>query len=146
MPTVTPQTVTRDTSPLLFRTLAANAAFSGLSGLLLALAPSSIAAWLGLPGNVLLAPLGLMLIGFAALLFFYVRRQAIRRVEALVISALDLGWVLGSIALVLFAPGLFSGTGVIAVLAVAAVVLLFFEGQALALWRLGRATPTTRSA
>ena len=45
------------------------------------------------------------------------------------------GAVVGSVALVLAVPGLFSAPGVAAVLAVASIVLTFFDLQVYALWK-----------
>ena len=130
--------ITKVESPLLFRALLANGVFSTVSGLLLAVLAGPIAELIGLQQVTLLRVIGVGLIGFGASLMLHVRRSRIRGAEAVVISALDLGWVLVSVALVVFAPGLFSTQGIVAILAVAAVVFAFFEMQAVALWKLRR--------
>ena len=134
-------TITRTDSGLLFRALLGNAVFSGVSGLVLLLAAAPVAAATGIqPPGVLMA-VGIGLIGFCVLLLRHVRREHITRAEAVLISALDLGWVLGSIGLLVLYADLFTPTGYIAVIAVAIVVLLFFELQALALWQTRRTEP-----
>ena len=58
-----------------------------------------------------------------------------RRTDAIIISAMDFGWVIGSIALVFGVPGMFSVPGVVTVLGVSFIVFTFFELQVYALWK-----------
>lgn len=127
--------LTASQSNLLFRALLANAVFSSVSGAVMLLMAGEIAALTGLTKPAWLAIIGIGLIGFGASLFLHVRRQRIRRVEALAISVMDLAWVIGSVALVVLAPGLLNTLGITVVLVIAAIVLCFFELQALALWK-----------
>lgn len=130
--------LTSTDSGLLFKALGANGLFSLASGLVMTLGAQPIAGFLGVGNHFWVLGLGIMLIGFGLSLLLHYRRQRVSRAEAVAISVMDLGWVIGSAALVLLAPDLFSREGIIAVVAVAAVVLIFFELQALALWRVSR--------
>lgn len=127
--------ITPAQSALLFKALLANAVFSSLSGVLMLILSAPIATLVGLPQPLWVSATGSVLIGFGAILFLHVRRRRIRRVEAIAISALDLAWVLASLGVVAFLPETFSPTGIITIVAVALIVLGFFEAQAVALWR-----------
>ena len=135
-------TISRTDSSLLFRVLLANALFSGISGLILLFAAGAVSRLIGFENPQLLMALGAGLLVFSFLLARHVRRQRIGRTEAIAISIMDLGWVLASAGLLLLYPDLFSPAGVVAIIAVAVIVLVFFELQALALWKT-RQKPTT---
>ena len=124
-----------DDSRLLFRALLANGVFSSLSGLIMLLAAGPVAQMIGIAEPAWLRGLGAVLLVFGGSLLLHVYRRKVRRVEAVAISAMDLGWVIGSALLLLLVPELFSATGVVAVLVVAAIVFAFFELQAYALWK-----------
>jgi len=127
--------VTSKESKLLFRALGANGTFSLASGIALVGRSDAISMIIGLANERWLVGLGVMLILFGASLLVHAYRKRVRRAEAIAISAMDLAWVVGSIVLVTAMPELFSSTGIVVVLSVAAVVALFFELQAIALWR-----------
>ncbi|MEM7356590.1 MAG: hypothetical protein AAF657_37590 [Acidobacteriota bacterium] len=116
---------------LLRRALSANAAFSGLCGILCVVAASSIAQLTGLPKAEVFA-FGVNLEVFAALLIFLVTRRDLSRgwARALVMAviAMDVLWVIGSAAILLTASPL-TTAGKWIVFAVAAVVgdLAFFQ-------------------
>jgi len=79
--------------------LAANAAFSGLSGAVLALGSAHLDAFLGLDRVVLVAS-GLALLGFAApLLAGAARRQLTPVVGWMAVSA-DVAWIVGAIVVI----------------------------------------------
>lgn len=128
--------VTASESKLLFRALAANGTFSTLSGIIMLSFPTSLANLTGIPDKRWLVAIGAGLVIFGGSLLLHAYRKQIRRAEAIAISAMDLFWVLGSVALVYAAPELFTRSGVIGILTVAAIVLGFFELQAYALWKL----------
>ena len=130
--------VTAKESTLLFQALAANGIFSLVSGVALVSLSGTIALVVGVADKRWLTGLGIVLVLFGASLLVHAYRKRVRRAEAIVISAMDLGWVVGSIVLVSVAPELFSTTGIIVVLSVAAFVGLFFELQVIALWRTRR--------
>lgn len=127
--------ITGNQSRLLFRTLLANGIFSATSGLILLLFSGPVAARIGLAEPAWLVGTGLVLLLFGARLVRIGQAGSVQRMEAIAISAMDLGWVVGTVALALAIPGLFNTTGVWAVIAIAAVVLMFFDFQAYALWK-----------
>jgi len=132
--------ITAGDTKLLFNALGANGVFSGVSGLIMVLASGAITEFLGLTDPRFILELGFMLVAFGGLLVFYYRRKRIHRATAIAISALDLGWVLGSAGLIVAMPDLFSSAGTVAVIAVAVVVLTFCDLQAYAIWRAHRTT------
>ena len=121
-------------SPLLRNSLRANAAFSATCGLVLLSASDSLASLFGVPNPLLLAALGANLVGFATALVFLASRETIRRSLAMAVVWLDLGWVVGSVP-VLLAAGLTSA-GNWLVLIVMDVVLLFAVLQYLGIRRM----------
>lgn len=127
--------VTGSESQLLFRALGANGAFSLLCGLAMTSASGPIAELTGVPNHLWVLSLGIGLIFFGASLLVHFRRQRVARAEAVLISGMDLGWVIGSAALLLFAPGLLTPAGFTTVLLVALAVFVFFNLQAYALWQ-----------
>ena len=130
-------------SPLLRGTLYANAVFSGVSGLVFLLLPEQLSGWLfasafdllGLGPALLIRLSGVMLLGFALLVFLAARRSgiAIRHVQLICLT--DLGWVIGSAACLIWGASLFTTAGFWAELLVAALVLDFALLQAWALRR-----------
>lgn len=130
--------ITNNDSKLLIGALGANGFFSALSGIAMVLVPASIAQFLGLSQSGPIFDLGIMLILFGATLLYYYFRKSVRKLDAIVVSILDLAWVLGSVAMVLAAGDLFSAAGITAIFVVGIVVLTFFDLQVYALWQLGR--------
>lgn len=104
---------------LLRGALMANAAFSTTTGALMVLHGGAIAQMLGEWPGWLVTAIGGSLLCFAAVVAFVVLR--LRPARALLVSALDLGWVLGTVPLV-FVPEMLSPWGQTAVLVVAACV------------------------
>ena len=128
------QNVTSADSGLLFKALFLNGIFSAISGIAATLFPAAIGAFIGFSNTPLLVSVGIALIGFGALLVYYARKGAIARSQAILITVLDLAWVLGTAAILLSAPSLFSGAGVTLLVVIAIVVFAFFEIQSYALW------------
>ena len=128
--------LTDNDSKLLFNAFAANGLFSLSCGLAMTVFAGPVASLLGVSGPGWILGLGIVLILFGGSLLVHFRRKRVSQVEAWMISAMDLGWVLASAVLVLLAPEFLSREGLIAVVLVGVVVLAFFELQALALWRI----------
>lgn len=125
MTNINTATVNGSAEQLLRGVLQANMIFSGLSGLLLAVAAAPLGQWLGVPATWLLVVIGIGLLGFAGLLFQIARQNPLDLRQANVIFWLDVAWVVGS-ALLLFTGWVsFTTTGWWAVLLVADVVALF---------------------
>lgn len=119
------------------RALLANAIFSTVSGLLMAVQPALVGDWLGLDGGALvLRSLGGGLILFAATLIYIATRPRVATWQALLASAADFLWVVGSLVLLLISPQLFAPGGKALVLAVAGAVFLFGVWQ---IWAIDRA-------
>jgi len=78
-----------------------NAVFSGLSGIIFTLASRQISAFLGLDAQWVILDLGLMMIGYAALLYFTAARTSISRGFVLFTVIADSVWVAASILLLL---------------------------------------------
>lgn len=127
--------ITGTQSRLLFGAMLANGVFSAVSGLIMLLFSGPIASRIGLAEPAWLIGTGVVLLLFGARLIRLGRSGSVQRSEAIAISAMDLAWVVGTVALALAVPGLFNVTGVWVVIAIAAVVLTFFDCQAYALWK-----------
>jgi len=119
--------------------LAANAAFSTSFGLLMSFQPKLIGEWLGVDAPLVLQAVGIGLVIFAAELIYQATRQRVVTWRALIASAADFSWSIGSFVLLLAMPQLFSSLGNLVVLAVAAAVLVFGAWQ---LWAAGYAHKT----
>lgn len=124
---------------LLRRSLQANAAFSAISGLLLVAAAQPIGRLIGFELPALYVALGLGLMGFALALFAIARRPVLRPMEARWASLLDLGWVVGSVGLLVLPDLAITLEGRWLIALVADTVALFALLQWLGLQRLTRA-------
>ncbi|NBC86488.1 MAG: hypothetical protein GVY25_09885 [Bacteroidetes bacterium] len=137
-------------NPTLLRlALGGNALFSASCGLILVSATEPLTAVIGDVDPWILRLLGIGLLLFAAFLFWNAWRPTPHPVFALLITGADLGWVAGSVVLMLIpsTPLSASGTGVVA--GVACVVLVFALLQVAGLWALTRnrgGDTTARSA
>jgi len=114
--------MTSDKTTALRAPLLANAAFSGLCGVLSITASAAEVALIADVPHWVGRALGVGLIGFALAVAASARR--LRLGWALAISAADILWVVSTLALLLV-PGLFTALGVTVVWAVAGVVALF---------------------
>lgn len=118
--------------------LQANAAFSSVCGLMMVFQPDLIGNLLGFEAATCFRLLGIGLLLFAIDLIHQATRPALARWRAILASTGDFLWVLASaVGLTLFANHL-SQSGVLAVLAVAAIVLGFGCWQVLGLSRLAQ--------
>lgn len=102
--------------------LAANAVFSTSSALLMIVWPIRVGSWLGIDAPWMLRLVGVGLLVFAAELAYQVTRRRMVTWRALLASAADFSWVLGSIVLVIAVPHLMSPAGKDLVLIVAGIV------------------------
>jgi len=116
--------------------LATNAVFSLLSGLLMSFRPVVVGEWLGIDAPIILRIIGIGLVVFATELIYQTTRLRVATWRALLASAADFSWVIGSIVMLLAMPQLFSPFGNIMVLVVAGAVFVFGAWQ---LWAAGRA-------
>lgn len=112
---------------LLRRTLLANAGFSAVSGLTMAVDRNPLAGFLGIAPDVL-APVGISLIAYGAVLVALTRRPGALRPAGIGAVALDLAWVAGTVALIV--SGAFTADGAWLVGATSTIVLGFAATQA----------------
>jgi Flp pilus assembly protein protease CpaA len=108
---------------LLRSTLVINGVSTALCGLALLLAPAALADLLGVSPPALLAAVGAGLVLYASGLFLTARRSPIPGPAAWAAIVLDLGWVVGSVAVVELGILTSLGTGLVTL--VAGVVLIF---------------------
>ena len=123
-------------SGLLRGALRANAAFSGLSAIVLVGSSGAAASFLGAAEPVEMLSLGVQLGVFAVFLAWLSRRPAIPRWPVIVVIALDLLWVVSSAALLLSPPDPLTVGGRWAIGLVAGAVLVFADLQFFGLRRL----------
>jgi hypothetical protein len=123
---------------LLRRTLYGNAAFSVVSGVILAMFAGALvrasvgaapATVLGLDFSIVVLALGLAVLGFGALCWFIASRPQMPVTLARIILWADIGWVLGSALLLALAAPTLTGRGFALIIAPALVVadLAIFE-------------------
>ena len=108
---------------LLRSTLIINGISTALCGLALLLAQAPLAELIGIPVPTVLAAVGAGLVLYAAALFWTARRRPIPAAAAWAAIVMDLGWVIGSVALV--EAGLLTSIGMLLVGLVALAVFVF---------------------
>lgn len=118
--------------PLLERTLAANAWFSRVSGVVLAVASPWIADFAGLDTRIVLA-VGLGLIGYSLWLDVAARQKPIKRIDAITAIVGDEAWVIGAIAVIFVLPDVLTTGGKWALTLVSLVVAAFSVAQVIGL-------------
>lgn len=109
--------------------LLSNAAFSFTSAVVLVAFPATVGKWLGVEALLVYRLIGAGLLLFAFDLIHQASRPRVATWRALLASAGDFSWVLGSVVLLLTAPQIFSPRGLALVGGVAAIVFGF------GLWR-----------
>jgi len=112
---------------LLKNTLAANATFSTISGILLAIFPDKFAEHFGLENALIFRIIGVILLFFAGFVFSQVKKYDIKLVKFIISQ--DILWVVGSALLLLLQPFGISETGNYMIGGVAVIILLFAIGQ-----------------
>jgi hypothetical protein len=112
--------------------LLCNAAFSAVCGLVLAVEGGTVARELFVRasgGAWMLVALGVGLIGFAAFLAWTATRPGLGPRQVLTFTAMDVTWVLGTLATLGLAAGAFTPAGVAATALVGLAVGVFATGQ-----------------
>lgn len=94
-------TLAMPTTTLLRRALQGNSLFSAMSGLTLLIGANAVSVFTGIESAAILTGLGVVLLLFAADLFWMTRETAVNPTFARLIIALDILWVVGSV-LILF--------------------------------------------
>jgi hypothetical protein len=120
------------------RVLVADGVVSGLCGLGLLTAPGEVATLIGVGSSALVAAVGLSLLGYAAMLILGARGSGARRTAAIAV-ALNIGWLVGTAAVIL--AGALTREGNWALILVGDVVLVFALLEGLAWRRTAGLTP-----
>jgi hypothetical protein len=119
------QTLVQPADTLLRRVLRANGVFSTVSGVLFIADAGLIATFLGLASATPIVALGVGLLAFAAALFWDAAQRSISQRDARIVIALDVAWVIGSIAVVVLDPFALTTAGKWAIAIVADIVTVF---------------------
>ena len=134
---------------LLRKALLGNAALSGLSGLVLIIASGAVAGLLGpdIPASLVVA-VGVVCLGFAIAVAAIARPHEPEPLAAVVVTTLDVLWILGSVALLAGFSDRLSTAGFWLVLGQAVIVADFALLQAIGLRRQlkDQALPTASTA
>jgi hypothetical protein len=112
--------------------LLSNATFSATSAVLLLAFPAMVGEWLGVEASLVYRLIGAGLLLYALDLIHQATRPRMATWHALVASVGDFAWVVGSAALLITAPHIFSAQGLTLVGGVAGVVFVFGLWQ----WRM----------
>lgn len=110
---------------LLRRTLRANALFSAVSGLAIAVGSYAIGPRIGVEPSWIVLIVGLGLLPFAFDLFVNANRTEVNLVKVKTAIAGDIAWVVGSIVVVVIDPNGLTVAGIVTVAIAAAVVADF---------------------
>jgi hypothetical protein len=129
---------------LLRTTFAVNAISTALAGVVLLAGAGPRAPVLGVPGPLPLAVVGALFIAFAAQVW-RVRREPVDLSQATAIFVLDVGYVLGSVVLLLGWPGVLSFYGRLTTALLADVVFVFAILEYVGLRRARRMATTARA-
>jgi len=130
-------TVTNNQNDNLLRNaLRGNGVFSAVTGLIATFAGGQIATWMGVGSTPLYTLLGVMLISYAGMLFFYTSRETVDTQFAWLAVIADGLWVVGSAVILVFGLFELSNTGQWVVLVIADIVLVFAIAQYMGLRRL----------
>lgn len=121
---------------LLRRAMRANAGFSGLSGVISFFGASALVEFTGIPDALVFQVMGVILVLYAADLFWIASREKIHVGFGITAVVLDVIWVVASIILLLgnFLP--LTTVGKWTVLLLAEVVSLFAIVQGFAVWKI----------
>lgn len=121
-------------SPLLRGILMIDAAFSGVSGLSLALGAGPLAGFLGLPTPLVLGA-GLFLLPYAALVALLGTRESLPRALVWFVVAGNILWAIESVVLLVSGQASPTSVGIAVVVAQALAVAIIAETQAIGLKR-----------
>ena len=134
--------VNPDSAAPLRRALIVNACFSITSAVILLSCAAGLADRMGAGVPFIYRAVGLSLVAFGGGITFLIRQKVPNPKIASLVSFADLGWVVGSIVLLVVGGDWFTRFGVIAITAVALVVLAVAVAQ---LWGIQKVRETLRS-
>ena len=121
---------------LLRRAMRANAGFSGVSGLVSLLGANALTTFTGIPEATVFRVLGVILILYAADLFWITSREKMNLVFGITAVILDVAWVIGSAILLLGGFFPLTTAGKWAILLLAEAVSIFALVQGYAVWKM----------
>ncbi len=119
-------------SKILTRTLAANAGFSAVTGVILIVGAAPLSSWLGIPTWLTIA-VGLGLLPFAFTVARVARNPRRNTVRQVILA--DIAWVIGAAVIIIGFPQSMSTAGVWTLGLVTAAIGFFAAFQALGLRR-----------
>jgi hypothetical protein len=116
--------------------LRGNALFSGLSGIIFIVGAAPVAEFTGVSVSLPFIILGAVLILYGASLLLVARQSVIRRQYGMLATTLDIGWVIGTAAILLtgWPPLSTAGRWMIALLAEAVAFFAIWQAYAMGLW------------
>ena len=117
------------------RALLGNAAFSGISGLVMVLAAGALSLLLGLGNPLILVIIGAILLLYMPILVWLSNQSPVPAHFAWEVIALDLVWVIGSLVLIFTALVALTSSGKWAIALTADIVFVFAVLQYLGLRR-----------
>lgn len=127
----------RNTSPALLKyTLLANAAFSGLGGILCITANGFLTEFMGISEGVYLYILGVGLIIFGIDVAFTATRKTINPLFVKMIIGADVVWIIASFLITALMPQLFGFNGIVLIQFIALDVAVFAILQGIGLQRI----------
>lgn len=126
-----------DSATFLRRSLQLDGVASGLTGVLLLVAAGPVSTLIGNAAPGIARVIGALLVVYAAALLWNARRATVARGEVALAVVLNIGWVVGSLALIVLGP--LTVLGNVAVAAVAVAVLGFTLLEIVGLRRLSGA-------
>jgi hypothetical protein len=126
-----------DSTTFLRRSLQLDGVASGLTGVLLLVAAGPVSTLIGNAAPGIARVVGALLVVYAAALLWNARRVTVARGEVVMAVLLNIGWVVGSAALIVLGP--LTVLGNVAVAAVAIGVLAFTLLEIVGLRRLSAA-------
>lgn len=129
---------TIDRANILRTALKANGTFSAISGLALAAASRPIAAFMGFDQPLILVVIGVVLLLFAADLWWTATRPTINARKGISVVVMDGIWIIASIILLATGIAQFSSAGRWLILIVADLVAVFALWQGYGIWVMKR--------
>jgi hypothetical protein len=116
--------------------LQANGVFSSICGLILVTGAGPLTTMLGLITPAVPVVIGVLLVGYAALLLWTAARPTVSRVALLEFAIIDVLWVVTSAVLLVTSWAPLTTAGVWTVAVIADIVAVFAAVQFYAAWRL----------
>lgn len=114
---------------LLKKYLQMNGGFSLLSGLIMLLMSKRLAVLFGIGSNIIFLVIGIGLVGFSLFVFYVSQNVGKSKTFVQVITILDILWVVGSLALLVFRPFTITVIGNILIATIMMIIAFFAINQ-----------------